>query len=259
MRGSRITTAVGSIALGIMLVAGPLMLWTGSSDAGPPRCEAMSAAGHLVGAPRPTLAWRAAPIRTATVYRRIPGAGGGRIESIDATRVGWLLVLAATERHGRCWVKVRLPGRPNDATGWVRAPRLVIRPTPWRLVVSLRARTLTVLRSGRPRLTFSAVVGAPGTPTPRGLFSIVHAWRSDPDAFVGSWVLGLTAHSDVLRHFEGGSGEVGVHGRGGASLFDPLGTAASHGCIRLANRSIDRLVRAVGPGNLPGIPVAVRR
>jgi hypothetical protein len=73
-------------------------------------------------------------------------------------------------------------------------------------------------------------------------------------------VLGLTAHSDVLRHLEGRQRR-GRHPRprGGASLEDPLGSAASHGCIRLADRSIDWLVRTVGRQNLAGIPVSVRR
>lgn len=101
------------------------------------------------------------------------------------------------------------------------------------------------------------MVGAPSTPTPRGLFSIVHAWPGDPNAFVGAWVLGLTAHSEVLRSFEGGNGEVGIHGRGGASLLDPLGGAASHGCMRLANRAIEWLVRTVGAANLPAAETAV--
>jgi hypothetical protein len=81
-------------------------------------------------------------------------------------------------------VKLRLPDRPNQAAGWVAANRLLIRPTPWRLDVSVRARTLTVLRAGRTRRVFPVAVGAPGTP--RGLFSIVHAWRGDPHSFVGS-------------------------------------------------------------------------
>jgi lipoprotein-anchoring transpeptidase ErfK/SrfK len=152
---------------------------------------------------------------------------------------------------------VRLPGRPNDSAGWIDASRVLLRPTPWRLSVSVAARTLTVYRAGRSVRTFSVVVGARATPTPAGLFSIVHAWRGNPDEFVGAWTLGLTAHSEVLRHFEGGSGEVGIHGRGGASLLDPLGSAASHGCIRLANWAIDRLVGSIGRGGLPGIPVRV--
>jgi hypothetical protein len=102
------------------------------------------------------------------------------------------------------------------------------------------------------------VVGAPETPTPVGLFSIIGAWRSPPSSFLGSWILALTAHSEVLRRFDGGDGTVGVHGRGGASLQAPLGTARSHGCIRLANSAIDRLVHLIGARRLAGIPVSVR-
>ncbi len=215
---------------------------------------------HRVGPPGLRRSWRAVPIRPTRVFDRVPTAGVGASGSIGRDSVGWLLVLgAARSPGGECWVKLRLPGRPNDAAGWAPARRLLLRRTPWRLVISVDRRTLVVYRAGSPMRTLHAVVGAPATPTPRGLFSIVHAWRSNPDAFVGSWVLGLTAHSDVLRHFEGGSGEVGIHGRGGASLADPLGSAASHGCIRLANRSIDWLVRTVGRRRLSGIPVVVRR
>ena len=45
----------------------------------------------------------------------------------------------------------------------------------------------------------------------------------------------LTAFSDVLDNYGGGPGRVAIHGRGGASLADPLGTARSHGCVRVAN------------------------
>ncbi len=62
--------------------------------------------------------------------------------------------------------------------------------------------------------------------------------QPEPDQFVGSWVLPLTAHSNVLRSFDGGDGQVALHGRGGASLLDPLGSARSHGCVRLANSAI---------------------
>jgi lipoprotein-anchoring transpeptidase ErfK/SrfK len=70
-------------------------------------------------------------------------------------------------------------------------------------------------------------------------------------------VLELTAHGNVLQQFEGGDGMVGIHGRGGTSLRDPLGSALSHGCIRLDNASIDWLVQTVGESRLPGTPVEV--
>ena len=51
---------------------------------------------------------------------------------------------------------------------------------------------------------------------------------------------------------------MGIHGRGGASLLDPLGAARSHGCIRVSNGPISWIVRKVGAHRLPGIPVRVR-
>ena len=102
------------------------------------------------------------------------------------------------------------------------------------------------------------MVGAPVTPSPLGLFSIVGVWRWDPADFLGSYILALTAHSNVLQEFGGGDGRVGIHGRGGASLLDPLASARSHGCVRMANRAIAWLVRTVGATALPGIPVRVK-
>lgn len=241
----------------VLLVWGSL---TTESAAAAPRCQSTVPSAFAVGPPTESSAWRAVPIGPASVYSGIPGAGGRRRSGLSEAAADWYLVLRAVRRpSGECWIRLRLPGRPNDAAGWVRSSRLLLRPTPWRIEVSRARRTLTVYRNGRAVRTLAVVIGAPLTPTPRGLFSIVHAWRNDPGAFVGAWVLGLTANSDVLRDFEGGNGEVGIHGRGGASLLDPLGSAASHGCVRLANRAIGWLVGRIGRGNLPGIPVAVRR
>jgi lipoprotein-anchoring transpeptidase ErfK/SrfK len=129
--------------------------------------------------------------------------------------------------------------------------------TRWRITVSRRARTLDVSRDGRRIRRFRVVVGAPSTPTPGGLVSIIGVWRWNRADFLGSYVMPLTAHSDVLQEFGGGDGRVGIHGRGGASLLDPLGSAASHGCIRLSNQAIEWVVRHVGADRLPGIPVRV--
>ena len=70
-------------------------------------------------------------------------------------------------------------------------------------------------------------------------------------------MLPLTAHSEVLKTYDGGDGRVALHGRGGASLSAPLGSAASHGCVRLANDDIARLVRRIGRAGLPGTPVRI--
>ena len=176
----------------------------------------------------------------------------GAIHPRDAS---WLLVLgAARDRYGRCWLRVRLPSRPNDAAAWLFAGHVELRPTRWRIVVNRSARSLSVYRSDDRLRRFRVVVGAPSTPTPRGLFSIVGVWRWNPVDFLGSYILPITAHSNVLQEFGGGDGRVGIHGRGAHSLLDPLGAARSHGCVRLSNRAIEWLVRRVGAHQLPGFP-----
>jgi L,D-transpeptidase catalytic domain len=107
-----------------------------------------------------------------------------------------------------------------------------------------RRRRVGERQQGRPREDSLAHRGAWAIP-----------WH--PTDFLGSCLLELTAHSEVLQQFDGGDGTVGIHGRGGASLLDPLGTAASHGCISLANDSIDWLVATVGEARLPGTPVQI--
>jgi L,D-transpeptidase catalytic domain len=222
-------------------------------------CHGGSATGSVVGRPASTVAWRAEVLGRTGVYGRVPRAGRRAGRFIGPAQASWLLVLgAARTQSGRCWVKVRLPWRPNDASGWIDANRVILRPTKWRIVVSTAERSLSVYRRGRLVRRVPVVVGKPGTPTPEGLFSIIGAWPSAPNAFLGSWILPLTAHSNVLQQFDGGDGTVGIHGRGGASLLDPLGTASSHGCIRVGNSSIDWLVGLIRGWALPGIPVRVQ-
>jgi lipoprotein-anchoring transpeptidase ErfK/SrfK len=54
--------------------------------------------------------------------------------------------------------------------------------------------------------------------------------------------------SKVLFNFGGGPGCVSIHGRGGASLIDPLGSAASHGCIRINNGRVDWMASHLSQG-----------
>jgi len=89
----------------------------------------------------------------------------------------------------------------------------------------------------------------PAAPTPHGLFAISEMIRqADPSGFLGPWALHLTAFSNVLDNYGGGPGRVAIHGRGGVSLLDPLGSARSHGCIRIDNRHVSRLARSVPLG-----------
>lgn len=195
----------------------------------------------------PTTAWAGAGRtgrRLGTVTTQSPWGGVNRLMVLGTRMV-------AEDR----WIRVRLPGRPNAREGWILATDTDLFPVGWRLEISRAERRLRVLHDGRLVRSTRVVVGAPSTPTPGGLFAIADELaQPDSTGFAGGWVLPLTAHSEVLQSFDGGDGQVALHGRGGASLDDPLGTARSHGCIRLANRDIAWLAARIDAGT----PVRVR-
>lgn len=197
-------------------------------------------------------------IRTKAWSR--PG-DGRKYRTTLKTKSSWskgsqhLLVLKSVVAKGKTWIKVRLASRPNTAAAWIPANRARISENPWRVLISTAHRKVTVLKAGRRVLRFRAVIGAPETPTPKGLFAIYERVRQVPaNGFLGPFALHLTAHSNVLDNYGGGAGRVAIHGRDGASLLDPLGTARSHGCIRVNNSRIRSLAK-----KLPlGTPVRIR-
>jgi lipoprotein-anchoring transpeptidase ErfK/SrfK len=162
-----------------------------------------------------------------------------------------LPVLGYASRHGQAWVDVRLPGRPNSSSGWITTTGTMPAWTPWRLSVNLNARLLTVYYRGRATHRFPAVVGEPSTPTPAGQFFIEEGVSLNAQAFGAPFALATSARSNVLQEFDGGPGQIAIHGMG--NLSGALGTASSHGCIRLDTTDITWLVTRIGPG----VPVTI--
>jgi lipoprotein-anchoring transpeptidase ErfK/SrfK len=201
-----------------------------------------------------------AQIATPTFARRKLGsAKRGRRVGLDtewSAQEQTLLVLDGATRHRRDWVKLLLPDRPNGSTGWVPREHVALARTRYWIEVRTGARRVTVYRNGKRVRRLRAVVGTPSTPTPHGLAAIYERNRQpDPGAFLGPWSIPLTVHSNVLESFGGGPGRVAIHGRAGASLRDPLGSARSHGCIRVLNRHVSWMARTIPAGT----PVNLRR
>ena len=92
------------------------------------------------------------------------------------------------------------------------------------------------------------------TPTPRGHFAVYERVRQPRGAVIGPWALHLTAYSSVLHSYDGGPGRIALHGRAGGLLADPLGTARSHGCVRMPSTLIRWLARRLRGG----VPVDIR-
>ena len=233
---------LGAVSVPVIGPDGSSVLWCDGYAPPPP-----------VTAPTRTTAW-IATITQPVWALRTPGHG---------RHAGWCptnspvdqgpnsLLVLGTRRliTGQLWLRVRLPDRPNTALGWIPARDTTLTSTPWRLEVSLRQRTLTIFDAGHIVGRLRVVIGAPATPTPTGQFAIAAMIRqADPHGFLGPWALHLTAHSNVLENFGGGPGRVAIHGRDGASLRDPLGSARSHGCIRIPNNWVSYLALRVPRG-----------
>ena len=157
----------------------------------------------------------------------------------------------STTRGGVHWLKVRIPGRPNGRKGWIKRRGTVLTTTSWHLVVRTSSRRVLVYRRGRLVRSFAAIVGKPSTPTPHGHFFVEESVRMLPGSAGAPFALALSARSDVLQEFEGGPGQIAMHGV--ANLGGTLGTAVSHGCVRLANGSIRWLAARIAPG----VPVRI--
>jgi lipoprotein-anchoring transpeptidase ErfK/SrfK len=198
--------------------------------------------------------------RVVAPTRALAEAGAGQTVMKVSPLAEWgegevqYLVLRSKLVDGRRWLEVRLPERPNNDTGWISADLTRVSTTPWRILVSTGEARVTVERAGHRVAGFSAVVGKPSTPTPRGLFAIDEPIRQPAGSELGPWALFLTAHSRVLDDYGGGPGRIAIHGRAGESLLDPLGSAASHGCIRIDNAPITWMAHHVPPGT----PVQIR-
>ena len=185
------------------------------------------------------------------IARTRPSVRSRRIETVPARRplTGVRTVLPvighARSKDGRSWARVRLPGRPSGHTGWLPTSQTRRSSTGWRLALDLSARRVTVYEHGRVSRRFSVVVGTASTPTPRGRFFIEEGLALS-GSHGGPFALATSARSAVLQEFEGGPGQIALHGTNG--LSGALGTAASHGCIRLNTSSITWLARRIGAG-----------
>ena len=180
--------------------------------------------------------------RPLAVYRR--SGGGARPARRLATGPAARVFLVRERRGG--WLRVLLPVRPNGASGWIRARRVVLRTNPYRVDVRLRAHRLVVHDGEHVVLSTPIGVGRAVTPTPRGLAFVTRALRQpDPAGAYGPWAFGLSVYSPVLTSFGGGPGEVGIHGTNAPA---GIGSDVSHGCIRLPNAAILRLARMLPLG-----------
>ncbi|MDH3682857.1 MAG: L,D-transpeptidase family protein [Acidimicrobiia bacterium] len=195
----------------------------------------------------------AAAIGAELVARTAPSAGADEVGRFANPRPtgGPLVVLVAGPVDGD-WLEVLLPMRPNGTTGWIAAGDVELSRTPYRIEIDTDDHRLVVYERNNPIVETTVAIGTGATPTPIGSFYLTELLRPpDPTGPYGTHAFGLSGFSETLQSFNGGDGVIGLHGTN-----DPasLGTDVSHGCVRIANDTIDELARV-----LPlGTPVEIR-
>ena len=144
------------------------------------------------------------------------------------------------------WYRVRLPIRPNGATGFVAAHAVTLRAVRTRIDVDLSRRRVSFFKDGRLVMAATAGIGAAQTPTPTGRYYVNQRLLApDPSGPFGPGAIGISAFSPVLLDWAQG-GPIAIHGTNDPSS---VGRSVSHGCIRVESRLLRRLLRATETGS----------
>jgi lipoprotein-anchoring transpeptidase ErfK/SrfK len=250
---TRLLRLVAVAAASAVLVAG----CGGGGDDRPSLADKAESSGTVTTTPLP--AWAslvAQPIGTEIAVHEQPDASSPSKSypnpwQLDENPDHVVPQVFLVESEQKDWVEVLLPVRPNGTTGWVRKQDVRLTPNRYSIDISLADRQITVHDADQVLIQEPVAIGASETPTPPGKYFLrVLLKAPDPNTVYGPYAYGLSAHSDVLTTFNGGDGEIGIHGNNDASV---LGKDITHGCIRISNESVTRLA-----GILPlGTPVDI--
>jgi len=211
--------------------------------------------GSIQGMRTDRLSYAVTAVRPLNARRALAARGATRFETRNLNGVATVFGVLAARVDRSCRAthyKVQLPIRPNGSTGWVRAVDVRVRTVRTRIAVDLSQRRITVFRDGRRVLMTAAVIGAPSTPTPTGRYYVnQRLLAANPWGDYGPGAVGISAFSPVLLNWPQG-GPIAIHGTDAPGL---IGSAVSHGCLRIHNVDIRRLLRLVEEGT----PVEIRQ
>jgi lipoprotein-anchoring transpeptidase ErfK/SrfK len=149
------------------------------------------------------------------------------------------------------FVHVLLPIKPNGSHGWVRETDVTLAQHEYRIDVSLSGFRMKVRNGDETVLEAPIGVGTSDTPTPAATY---YTWvlLAPTNSGYGQYAYGLSGFSDVLDEFAGGDARLGIHGTDDESS---IGRNVSHGCIRITDETVVKMVEEL---QLPlGVPVTV--
>ena len=120
-----------------------------------------------------------------------------------------------------------------------------------RLEISLSRRKVTLYQENTPVKSYPIAIGRKGWETPTGNFQVMQMIQNPKwiHPFTGEVVLGGDPENPLGRYWIGfwtnGRDWIGFHGTPNP---ESVGTAASHGCIRMYNKDVEELFGQVSVG-----------
>jgi lipoprotein-anchoring transpeptidase ErfK/SrfK len=245
-RRRRAAMAAGAVAVVLAIVAGFLISSGGGSKAIPVAQKILGPTTTTTPAAPPPSLVATTKVPSLQVFDQ-PAATGKVVTTLSAkTDYGLPRTLLGTAvRPG--WIQVLLPIRPDGSQGWIRATDVTTTTTDYLVRIALSTHHLTLMKAGVPVFGTAVVIGKTETPTPTGLFYVTDPvdLQSQPNGAYGAFALGLSGFSNVLTSFNGGPGQIAVHG---TPYADQVGQNLSNGCVRIPNPLILQLAKTVPLG-----------
>lgn len=185
------------------------------------------------------------------VFRRPGGRRGWTMPAASPyygePTVAWVLDMTRDGRFGL----VPVPYAGRDVTGWIRLRGLRTYTTQMSVLADLSRHRLWVYRGERVVLSARAATGAAASPTPTGRYTVSDRVAFPSGGVLGTYAFGLSGIQPNLPAGWSGGNQLAIHGTDDPSS---IGRSASAGCLRVAERVLDRLRRLLPVGT----PVVVR-
>jgi lipoprotein-anchoring transpeptidase ErfK/SrfK len=161
--------------------------------------------------------------------------GGKKVTSVPSKWHDERLIMPVLQvKDG--YYHVRLPGRPNGSTTWVKVSAVWTSVTPYQIDVDLKTTHLTLLYKGKVIMDAPVGVGTKTDPTPTGNFFVAFfAAPPKPNPGYGPFIMVTSAHSNSITDWaDSGDAMVAIHGPlGDTTEIGTHGARISHGCIRM--------------------------
>jgi len=154
----------------------------------------------------------------------------------------WLVAVLLLAMSASCFAQ-NSPSQNVPKDSAVKRVRRIV-------LVSIPDRSLAVIEDGKVLAYFPVAVGAAVSPSPTGEFEIVNR-VSNPAYYHAGVVMAASEKNPVGTRWIGLNLKgYGIHG---TNAPGSIGRAASHGCIRLRNRDVERLYSMLRVGDLVSI------